>query len=109
MRLVILATGAAIAFAGSAQAQFAPIKPIEPPKNPYALPKAGAATFQPYKPPEPFKPFIGQSTYDDGPFSPAAEARRARKAAEPPKPGPFSPEAEAKRARDQAKGYHPYY
>jgi hypothetical protein len=91
---------------GAAHVQFQPIQPIAP------IPPIGAPPktemFRPYKPPEPIKPFTGQSVYDDGPFSPAAEAKRARKAAAAQGGGMFSPEAEAKRERERAKAFHPY-
>ena len=95
--------------AGAAHAQFQPIEPIRAPTNPYALPQAPhPQAFKPYTPPEPFKPYTGQSVYQDGPFSPAGEARRERRANKPPAGGPFSPEAEAKRERERAKGFHPF-
>jgi hypothetical protein len=58
--------------------------------------------FQPYQPPR------AVNVYDDGPFSPAAEAKRARNANAAPPGGMFSPEAEAKRERERAKAFHPY-
>ena len=91
---LLLASAAMIALvAGAAQAQL-----VRPP-SPYA-PSGG---FKPYAPPKPYEPPKPASVYADGPFSPAAEARRARKAAEPPAGGLFSPDGEAKRARAAAR------
>jgi hypothetical protein len=103
MRLILIAA-LSLGCAGAAQAQYQPIAPIYGPPKP---PVTGEG-FKPYKPIDPLKPAPHTSVYDDGPFSPAAEARRARAAAKPPAGGPFSPEAAAKRERERDKTFHPY-
>jgi hypothetical protein len=69
MRIAML-TVVLLATAGAAHAQFTPYKPIEPPRNPYALPQqpamphpqSGFAPIRPVEPPRsegaaPFKPY----------------------------------------------------
>jgi hypothetical protein len=63
--------------------------------------------YRSYEPPA-FKPYRPPSVYDDGPFSPAAEARRARRSLQPPAGGAFSPEDEARRRRERDKSFHPF-
>ena len=110
MRLIlILALGLGVA--GAAHAQFQPIPPIPaiPGIPPIPGPKTPRMeTFKPFEPPKLYTPPRLPSVYDDGPFSPAGEAKRERKANMPPPPGPFSPEGEAKRARREAKDFHPF-
>jgi hypothetical protein len=111
MRLVlILAVG--LGATGAAHAQ------IQPPKNPYAIspPTIGSTTmggaFKPYegyqapKAYQPYDPAKSASVDGEGPFSPAGEARRQRKAEAAERAranGAFSPAGEAKREREQAK------
>jgi hypothetical protein len=111
MRLVlILAIG--LGAAGAAHAQ------IQPPRNPYAIspPTLGSTAtggafkpyegYQPPKPYQPYDPARSPSVDGDGPFSPAGEARRQRKAEAAERAranGAFSPAGEAKRERAREK------
>jgi hypothetical protein len=102
-QFLVLAVGLSLT-AGVASAQL-PGLPALPgaPKDPTAPKMATAPAFKPYEPPKPYAPPRTTSVYADGPFSPAGEAKRARKANEPPPGGVFSPEGEARRARAAAK------
>ena len=100
-----LALAAAFSLAaGAAQAQLKPMPSMQP-IPPFGAPVNIPGMIKPYRPPEPPKTV---NVYDDGPFSPAAEERRARKANAAPAGGMFSPEAEAKRERERAKTFHPF-
>ncbi|MFI4964597.1 MAG: hypothetical protein ACHP9T_04435 [Caulobacterales bacterium] len=92
--------------AGVVHAQIRPI-PGMPVLPTIGSPKPPRA-FTPYAPPKPYQPPAATNVYGEGPFSPAAEARRERKAGRAPVGGPFSPEAEAKRERERAKGFQPF-
>src|SRR5258708_20066931 len=104
-----LAAAFSLAAAG-AHAQLKPMRSMQPmqPMPAFGAPANSDGTFKPYKPWEPPKPFVGHSVYDDGPFSPAAEAKRERKANAAPAGGMYSPEADATREPERAKGFHPY-
>lgn len=113
MRLLLI-LALSLGAAGAAHSQ------IQPPKNPYEIspPTIGSTTsggaFKPYEgyqPPKPYEPPKTRSVYDDGPFSPAGEARRERKAEAAERAranGTFSPEAAAKRERAREKAYNPF-
>src|SRR5581483_2671865 len=96
MRL-ILAAAAFLTLASSAQAQFAPYQPIEPPRNPYALPQTGVprtpgpqfAPIRPipsmptpkaqeFKPFKPYKPYTGVNP-DETPSGLYPELHKQRK------------------------------
>jgi hypothetical protein len=102
MRLVLI-LAFSLAAAGAAHAQFQPIQPVPPiPKIPKIEGPQPAKPFKPYTGIKPYQPPRLLTPAND-PFSPEAEARRERKAAQPPMGGAFSPEGEAKRERAQAK------
>jgi hypothetical protein len=81
---------------------FQSIQPI-PPIPPIPGARASEAPFRPFNPNTAVKAPKMTSVYANGPFSPAGEAKRERKANQPPPGGPFSPEGEAKRAKAQEK------
>ena len=109
MRLVLILAFSLCA-AGAAQAQISNRRSLrhQPPTIPGTKP-GGFKPYEGYQPPKPYQPYQApqsQSVYRDGPFSPAGEARRERKAAAAERArqnGAFSPAGEAKRERAREK------